>query len=127
MYQRQHSRLFERCAGAALQFIFMLSPEDFLRGTSLFFLQLRNSRVLNICNRTFDAMKELRIIYLSYNGLTYIWPYLFTRNKETNWVSLRNNPLTLLRHLTPITSSSSLTHLSLSHCKLTEISSNSLP
>jgi hypothetical protein len=89
-------------------------------------LLLRNSKIESIYARAFHSLQHLEIIDLSYNAFVSIPPNLFIQNPKLQRVSLRNNLLVTLQPEVPILTSSTLLHLDLSNCKLSDLSPLSL-
>jgi len=89
-------------------------------------LLLTNSKIANINARAFHSLQHLECIDLSYNAFVSIPPKLFIQNRKLQRVSLRNNLLVTLQADFPILIISSLLHLDLSNCKLSDLSPISL-
>jgi hypothetical protein len=89
-------------------------------------LLLIDSKLKQIDPDAFHSLKHLEFTDLSSNELAYVRNDLFTQNPNLKNLSLSNNPLTMLHENAPILISSSLLHIDLNSCKLSELSPSSL-
>jgi hypothetical protein len=89
-------------------------------------LLLNDSNLEQIDPDAFHSLKHLEFTDVSYNELAYVHKDLFTQNPKLKRLSLSNNPLIMLTRNAPILISSSLLHLDLNSCLLSELSPSSL-
>jgi Leucine-rich repeat (LRR) protein len=100
----------------------------FLKGyDNVVILFLKNSKIESIKSLAFHSLQHLESIDLSYNSFALVPPNLFINNRKLKHVSLSNNELTMLKEDVPILKSSSLLHLDLSNCKLSDVSHQTIP
>jgi hypothetical protein len=99
---------------------------DFFEGcNNLSILILKECKIKKIDIGAFRSLKNLETIDVSINDLAYIPPKLFIKNPSIKNVSLSRSPLNML-HDGPILVSSSLLHLHMANCMISELSSTSL-
>jgi hypothetical protein len=100
---------------------------DFFEGcNNLSVLIMKECNIETIVFDAFHSLKNLETIDLSHNYLASIPPNLFTQNRRLKDVSLSHNPLTMLQYDAPILVSSSLLHLRMDNCMISELSNTSL-
>jgi len=87
---------------------------------------MKNGKIEKIVVDAFHSLTELQFIDLSYNELHYVRHDLFIQNQKLKFLSLSNNQLTMLPNDGPILTSSSLLHLYMENCMISELSSTSL-
>ena len=100
---------------------------DFFEGcNTLSVLIMKECNIETIDVAAFHSLNNLETIDVSHNYLASIPPNLFTQNPRLKEVSLSHNPLTMLQYDSPILVSSSLLHLHMGNCMISELSNTSL-
>ena len=93
---------------------------------NLSILVMKRCKIETIDVGAFHSLKNLETIDVSSNYLASIPTNLFTQNTRLKDVSLSHNQLTMLQHDGPILESSSLLHLHMKKCMISELSNTSL-
>ena len=103
-----------------------VKPDFFESCSIISTLIMKNGKIEKIAFGAFDSLKDLQTLDLSHNELHYIPHDLVIHNQKLKCFSLSHNPLTMLQDDGPILTSSSLLHLHMENCMISELSTTSL-